>query len=303
MLISDGLLGALLALGSAVSFAGNRSFASRPLVKSDPSLATYVTVLVGVPIAAVAMFASNEEGTLFQLVPIVLIIFAAVGIFHFAIGRQTSYIAAKHIGANQSAPLISTQIVYSSLLAIALLGESVNIGIALGTMLILLGILLLEVRSSAAKRGGNLKLGYAAALVTSVIFGVSPLLIKVGFSTFSFYASSTFIAYAAALIFSALTNSPVKIFSGLRGIPRYALVYYLIAGVLAAVGQLFRFAALTYAPVVVVIPILASHPVFTVMMTRKLAKDYEVFRPRTVGAILLVVAGTILVALYSGTVP
>ncbi|MGI0085128.1 MAG: hypothetical protein ACREBQ_08605, partial [Nitrososphaerales archaeon] len=63
MVIPDGLLGALLALGSAVSFAGNRSFASRPLVKSDPALPTYVTLLVGVPVVAAAMLASNEEGT------------------------------------------------------------------------------------------------------------------------------------------------------------------------------------------------------------------------------------------------
>lgn len=303
MPIPYGLLGALLALGSSISFAGNRSFASRPLVKSDPVFATYVTLLVGVPVVTAAMLASNQEGTLLHLVPIILVIFAAVGIFHFAIGRQISYIAEKNIGANQAAPLISTQIVYSVLLAIAFLGESVNFGIGVGTVLILVGILLLEVRSSAAKRGGNLKKGYIAAIVTSVIFGVSPLLIKVGLSMFNFYASSTFIAYVTALIFYALTRSPVRIFSGLRTMPRYALVYYAIAGALSAVGQLFRFAALSYAPVVVVVPILASHPIFTVIMTRRLAKDYEVFRARTIGAIMFVVAGTVIVSLYSGTAP
>ncbi len=302
-LIANGFLGALLALGSALGFAGNRAFASRPLVKSDPVIPTYFTLIVGVVITGLAMFLFNQESTLFHTTIIVLIIFAAVGVFHFAIGRQISYLAEKNIGANQASPLISTQIVYAVLFAIAILGESINAGIAVGTVLILAGVLLLEVRSSAAKRGGKIKTGYVAALVTSVIFGISPLLIKVGLSIFDFYVSSTFIAYAAALIFYALTRRPSRIVSAINALPPYAVLFYVIAGILAALGQLFRFAALSIAPIVIVVPILASHPIFTVLMTRKLAKDYEVFRPRTIGAIVIVVLGTILVSLSSGNLP
>jgi drug/metabolite transporter (DMT)-like permease len=301
--LNDGFLGALLALGSAVAFAGNRAFVSRPLVKSDPEIPTYFTLVAGVIVTGIVMFLSNEEGNLLQMTLIVVVIFAAVGVFHFAIGRQISYIAEKNIGANQASPIISAQIVYAVLLAIALLGETVNLGIAIGTILILAGILLLEVRSSAAKRGGKIRTGYIAAFVTSVIFGLSPLLIKVGLSLYNFYASSLFMAYVAAMVFYALSRSPTKIAQGVRALPRYAFVSYVIAGILAGLGQIFRFDALSVAPVVIVVPILASHPIFTVLMTRKLAKDYEVFRPRTIGAILIVVIGTILVSIYSGNAP
>jgi len=254
-------------------------------------------------ITGVATAGSLQGPSLLSLTILIIAIFAAVGIMHFAIGRQLSYVAEKNIGANQAAPLISTQIVYSVLFAFLLLGESVNLEIIAGTALILGGDFLLEAKTSATKRGGSVRKGYVAAILTSVLFGFSPLLIKAGLGLFDYYNSATFLAYVAALVFYVITRNSGKIILGVKNLPRYALIYYLIAGSLAAIGQLFRFSALTFAPVVIVIPILASHPIFTVMMTRGLARDYEVFHLRTVSAIIVVVAGAILVGIASGTAP
>ncbi|MHB8566172.1 MAG: EamA family transporter [Nitrososphaerales archaeon] len=289
----------MLALGSSICFAGNRAFASRPLVKSDPQIPTFVSLIVGVIITGVATISFFQGISIFYLTVITFAIFGTVGIMHFAIGRQLSYIAEKNIGANQAAPLISTQIIYSVLFAIILLGETVNFEIVAGAAMILAGGFLLEAKSSAAKRGGNLRKGYIAAILTSVLFGFSPLLIKAGLASYDYFTAATFVAYATALIFYTLTRNAGRIIGQAVSLPRYALVFYLISGSLAAMGQLFRFSALSFAPVVIVIPILAAHPIFTVMMTRGLARDYEVFHARTISAIIIVVIGTIIVALSS----
>lgn len=246
------------------------------------------------------MMAFLHASDLLYLTALTFGMFAAVGIMHFAIGRQISYIAEKNIGANQAAPLISTQIIYSVILAIVLLGETVTPELVIGAAMILGGSLLLEARTSATKRGGMLRKGYVAAISTSLLFGISPLLIKWGLGIYDYYLGATFVAYAAALLFYVVSRSTPKIISATKALPRYALVYYIIGGSLAAFGQLFRFSALTFAPVVVVIPILAAHPIFTILMTRGLARDYEVFHVRTIAAILIVVVGTILVSLASG---
>jgi drug/metabolite transporter (DMT)-like permease len=246
------------------------------------------------------MVAFLHASDLLYLTALTIGIFAAVGIMHFAIGRQISYIAEKNIGANQAAPLISTQIIYSVILAIILLGETVTPELVVGAAMILGGSLLLEARASATKRGGTLRKGYIAAITTSLLFGISPLLIKWGLGMYDYYFGATFVAYAAAFLFYLLSRSTPKLVVSMKALPTYALIYYVIGGCLAAFGQLFRFSALTFAPVVIVIPILAAHPIFTILLTRGLARDYEVFHVRTIAAIFIVVVGTILVSLASG---
>jgi len=70
--------------------------------------------------------------------------------------------------------------------------------------------------------------------------------------------------------------------------------------VAAASAQLTRFAALSFTAVVTVVPILSSHPLFTYLMTRKLASDVEVFQVRTLLGMLLIVLGTVVVSYASG---
>jgi len=101
---------------------------------------------------------------LLRSTPFIILVFAAIGIFNFVIGRQLSYEAVKNIGANQTSPLLSVQIIYSILFAVLLLKEDVSVGTVLGSSLILIGVLLIEGVPNAIKRGGNAKWGYIAAL-------------------------------------------------------------------------------------------------------------------------------------------
>lgn len=272
-------------------------------MKSSAVVANYIGLITGVIILFSLVLALNQAQAFLFVTVWTVAVFATVGVLHFGLGRLLSYSSVKNIGANQAAPIISTQVLYALILAVIIFGENITLGIAVGSALVLFGVLILEGGLGASKRGGSRKKGYLAALATGGIFGFTPILIKAGLQTFHFYVSAILIAYATALAIYAVLVNPKKIASDIRSLPRYAIVSFVISGILSATSQIFRFGALNYAPIVVIVPILGAQPIFTVIFTHFLAKDVEVFNWRTILSIVLVILGTIIVSYSSGTAP
>ena len=75
------------------------------------------------------------------------------------------------------------------------------------------------------------------------------------------------------------------------------MILFSFAGVFAISTQIFRAAALNYAPVIIATPFLTSSNLFIPLMTWMIAKDVEVFNARTVLGIVIITAGLILVTL------
>jgi drug/metabolite transporter (DMT)-like permease len=301
-LVDATLVGVILAVCSAFCFAGNRAVGSGPLaVKgSDPTFVNYMSLLVGVPIAFVASAATLQILDLTTITLFAAAMFIVGGMFHFGLGRTLSYTSIKHIGANPTSALLTTQALYSLLLAVLLLGENLNAGIIAGTLLIIFGILFMEGRVSAARRGGRLNFGYATALLAGLIFGISPIVIKAGLTSFHFYAAATLVSFTSALLIYTLWMTPPRFVRSLKATPRSSLLPYVVMGVFGITAQLFRYASLTYAPVVVVAPLLATHPIFTMILTSRISKETEVFTTRTVLSIFVAAVGAILVGYSSG---
>ncbi|MHB8565836.1 MAG: EamA family transporter [Nitrososphaerales archaeon] len=299
-MISGNILGVILALFAAICFAGNRSFASKPLATSRPIVGTYISIAVGVFVSGVVVLADGQASAILFLTTVALILFALVGIFHFTVARQLSFVAIKNLGANETSAIVSTQILYSLVFAVLLLNEKVTLQIGAGSALILFGLLILDLRSGADKRKGSIKIGVLTALGTGLVYGLTPILIRSGLSLYHYYFAATFVAYVAAMLVFLVTTNPRKMCSEIKSLPRPALLSFVLAGVFAASAQLFRFWTLNIIPVVIVAPILASAPLFTLIFTRKLAYELEVFQPRIIISITMIVIGTIAVSLGSG---
>lgn len=301
-MVDGTILGISLALVSAFCFAGNRAVGSGPLSVpgSDPVFVNYMSLLVGVAVAFAVTLGTLQ---LFDLPTISLfaaLMFVVAGLFHFGLGRTLSYTSIKHIGANPTSGLLTTQAVYSLVLAFVVLGESVNAGIVIGTLMIMAGVLFMEGRLAAEKRGGVARLGYLAALSAGLIFGISPVAIKAGLGLFHYFAAATLVSFTAALAVYTLWVTPRRFTASLAKVSRPHLMAYLAMGLFGISAQLIRYAALGLAPVVVVAPVLATHPVFTVILTSKLSKDKEVFTLRTLSSIFIAAAGAVVIALSSG---
>jgi DME family drug/metabolite transporter len=301
-LVDAALFGIALALGSAFCFAGNRAVGSGPLSArdSDPVFVNYMSLLVGVPIAFVAAAGSLQVFDLPMITLFAAVLFVAAGIFHFGLGRTLSYTSIKHVGANPTSALLTTQALYSLVLAFLLLNETLNTGIVVGTLLIVFGILFMEGRLSAAKRGGVAKFGYIAALSAGLIFGITPVVIKAGLTSFHYYAAATLISFSAALLAYTLWVTPRRFAASVKKVPRSSMISYLVMGMFGISAQLMRYASLSMLPVVIVAPILATHPVFTVLLTSRLSKEKELFNARTITSILIAASGAVIVGYSAG---
>jgi drug/metabolite transporter (DMT)-like permease len=299
-LSAGAFLGITLAFLAAFFFGGNGALISRPLIREDPDVVNYIASLTGLVATLVATVIFGQLGSLLIVLPLALIIFVIFGIFHFGLSRFLAYTAIKHIGANQQAILSPTSVLYSFAFAVIFLHEGLSFDTLIGGIMIILGGILMEAKSSAAKRKGIAKIGIATALLAALIRGITPVVVKFGLHIFPYFLSASLIAYISAFVLTSAWTTPRRAIFAIRSMSRSTRSLIILAGLSASIANLFRFGALFYAPVVIAVPIVATSPVFTILMTKIFAGGVELLNFRTITSIVLVVLGGVIVAFYSG---
>jgi len=68
--------------------------------------------------------------------------FGLIGIINYVMGRQFNYISIRRIGVTKASPLFSSAPLFAMILAVSFLGESVNLAIITGTLIIVGGLYL-----------------------------------------------------------------------------------------------------------------------------------------------------------------
>lgn len=300
-MIPETLLGVLLAFGASLSIAAVGSFGSRPFMEfeSNPSNAAYVTLIISSIVLGSAVLLTGQAGLLLKMPLTTLAVFASVGIIQNAVGRRLWFVAIRHIGANQSNTLISTEVIYSVVFAVILLGERVGIVLEVGTALVFVGALLIEGRRSAGRRSGNAMLGYETSIAAAFLFGLTPILISYGLGPFPHFLPALFVTFSSATIFFSFTIRPKSMLAEVYKNVDRVFVPFIVISFLTIASQFFIFNSLLYAPVVFYAPILSTYPLFTVLFTRIQVRHIEVFGARTLLSALLVVVGAMLVSLAS----
>ena len=294
------LLGLVLSFLAALFFGGNGALVSRPLLRVDPDVVNYMASITGLIATFIATIIFGQLASLLTVSLFALIIFLAFGTFHFGVSRFFAYTSIKNIGANQQAILSPTSVLYSFAFSVIFLHEKLGLATLVGGILIILGGIMMEAKTSAAKRKGIVKIGITTALLASLIRGITPVLIKFGLGIFPYFLSASLIAYIAAFFFTSTWTRPGRAIAAMKSMGSNSRWLIIIAGLSASIANLFRFGALFYSPVVVVVPIVATSPVFTIFMTRMVAGGVELLNIRTITSIALVVIGGVVVAYYSG---
>ena len=118
------MLGALLAVLSAATFALNNASVRRGVLTGTVGQAMAITVPLGVPLFFLAALVTGHLGAVTEFSPKALIALALAGILHFVWGRYCNYRATRAIGANLVAPIQQVHLIISLSLAIWLLGNS-----------------------------------------------------------------------------------------------------------------------------------------------------------------------------------
>ena len=312
------MLGGFLALISAALFGLNNAATRRGVLKGTVFQGMAITVPLGVPLFFLACLAFGgfdavAEAGRFSLSAYIWL--ALAGFLHFVFGRYCNYRAIAAIGTNLASPIQQWELLVSLVFALVLLGEVLTPIKILGIVLLMLGPAIstqVEKRGTTKSKGPNPKPterafepryaeGYTYAFLSIFGYGLSPICVRAGLenATLSQSMAGGLISYSAAAIIMLVLIVALGQIKHVKDVEPEATKWFVFAGVMVFISQMFRYMALTIAPVSVVAPIMRIQAIFRIYFSWILTRNHEVFDKNVIIGTVISVVGAILLTLQT----
>ena len=290
------LFAALASLAwAAFSFLVKMALRDAPVLRVTAWLTTLNALLVTLLALAIvprASFTPKAQATFLWV--------ALAGVLHIGISRSFFYVAIHRLGPNRSVPVAMSYPFVTALLAWPLLGEPLTLRTVAGLAVLLLGISCI-VRSAPAQSAGGQgaspgwrTLGWIAAGVTSVLWGISAIFFKRASLDIHPVAVASFaLIVGAAVAWMIAAGEALR--SDLPPIPRRAWPWLLAASVFQATAvPAYRY-ALKHTLAVNVTAIVSAQPLVALLIGWLFLRASENITPLLCAGALLTVAGTLIV--------
>jgi len=135
------MLGILLSLAAAVTWGIGGVFVRLGAPDLKISTGTFVSLIPSLLLTLVTALAVNFQD--FASITLVGILwFGLIGVLNFRLGRHFNYLGIYLLGVSRSSPIIASSPLFAMVMAVTFLGESVNLFIIGGTMLVVAGLVL-----------------------------------------------------------------------------------------------------------------------------------------------------------------
>lgn len=287
----DAAIPVLLALVAACLFGVSTVTAKRGLMIVHPQAASLVVIGT---VVALYLLTSPLWMRAQDWFTLGFWIFVLNGLMHPFLSLYLALEATARTGPTVAATLSGTAPLFAAFTAIAFLGESINAWISLGTAATVVGVMTLSWSPKGA--GTLLRLALLFATGAAIVRGLNHTIGKWGLETMPNVFMASFVSFSvsfcgALLVYRLRTGSLVV------RIPRAGLGYFVLTGMIIAVAVLCMYGGLATGRVVVVSPIIAAYPVFT-LLTALMFKQ-ESLTLKLAAGVLLVVGGVALVGLGS----
>ena len=261
----------------------------RGLVNSNTWTALVFSLPMGPPLYLVLVMLAGES---LNLSTQAILFFAVAGLV--ALGaRGISFLSIDRVGASVSTTLLGTKPFFASFIAITLLGEEMTIQIALGTMMIFIGIAILHL---GEKRGRTFQRRHLLLpIVASAGFAIFDILVRVGvlFSN-SPLAGSFYSAVGGLMVFFAVVIPTRKRVIKMNS---KSIKYFVLVGFAITVAIAAQFIALSLGNVIIIAPLTSTMPFFAVILAAVFLRDLERIGSKTLFSALFIVAGAVMIVL------
>ncbi len=136
---------------AAIGFGSSAALARLGLQRVPPTLAVFISLCTGFLFTFILVLTLHLQDAL-ALSPRAFLWFFLFAIITFPLARLLNYTAISLAGTSRSAPVLAISPIFSTLLALIVLGEKPNMLIGLGILVTVLGMALIlsEKRSDAA---------------------------------------------------------------------------------------------------------------------------------------------------------
>ncbi|HEV8725725.1 MAG TPA: DMT family transporter [Candidatus Binatia bacterium] len=275
----------VLALITSVLYASALVSARAGMRYSNPTTVTLVSILMQNLILWTAVLLTRGV----PAVPVAgILLFTLVGIFQLGV-RLFAYTGVAKIGASRSSALQSVSPLISAAIAITMLGEQTSLLIIVGTVLIVVGIILISWKPKQQLPGfhrWHLLLPIGAAFLSGINHPIRRYVLTMANEPLFFAALMGAVSLGGFLVY--LGGSPE---SHRLVWNRQAIGPFLATGLCETLSILFIITAISLGRVVVVVPIATSYPVWSLIQARIFLRDVESVNWKIVTGILSVVAG------------
>lgn len=277
----------VIALISAFSYSSVSISARLGLKHSTPLTATCVALGVRTVTLWSAVFLT---GGVPQVTFLALFLFVILGVMQSATSLLT-FTGISKIGASRSQPLRSAYPLWSAIIAITVLQEEMGIAVLGGTLFVVAGIILISWQpetTGSTYRWWHVLFPLGASFLAGIAFPVRRYALTI---------SNEPLFFAALLAAVALACLVAYLFLGISDQwpvwhPK-AVLPFIVAGGFETLAALLSLIAVSIGRVVVVAPIVATSPLWTLVMTVIFLRGLERVNARTVIGTFSVVAGTI----------
>ena len=229
-------------------------------------------------------------------------IFAFTGVMQPALSMYFANEAYSRAGATVVSTFACTSPMFAAALAIAFLDERLTLAVAAGTVLIVFGITTLA--WMPAPRGTAMTVGRGAVLaalvfatLTAAIRGLNQVIGKVGIDLLPSPFMAGFASFGVSFAILGVA------YRWRRGrwpgrFPRPALICFVVNGLCVSMGIGLLYAALMMGTVTVVAPLMATFPVFTLLVAA--AVGDERITAKLLFGVAVVVAGVAVISASFG---
>lgn len=281
-----------IALISAFAYSSVAIAARLGLNYSTPLIATWIALGVRTFALWTAVFI---RGGIPDVEPFAVLLFVGLGVMQTATSYLT-FTGVSKIGAARSQPLRSSYPLWSAAIAIIVLHEEAGAAVLLGTFLVVAGVVLISWQTESKNPDYNswwhalFPLG--ASLLAGIAFPVRRYALGISNEPLFFAALLALVSLLCLLISSPLRKKQQATLDHKKGIG-----WLVIAGGFEALAALLSLVAVSVGKVVVVAPIVATSPLWTLGMSALFLRGLETISVRTILGTLSVVAGTVAVIL------
>jgi drug/metabolite transporter (DMT)-like permease len=309
------VLGAILSLLSAASFALNITAARRGVVTGTPMQGTALTVPIGVACFLPAAVAAAQIAHFDAFSLAAAGWMAGVGLLHFLVGRYCNYRANQAAGVNITAPVIQMQIVVTLALAVIVLHEPCSILQIVGAVVMLAGALVTQYQrpgsAAGSGRAGRERMrpsktvfvarylpGYLFASLASLAYGTSPIMARFALEGAGPAGGilGGLIAYCAATAVVGLMMTWPPLRREVVAVKRENIRWFAYSGVFVALAQGFFLSAVAVAPIMLVSPLLQFSLLFRLLFSKLFNPDHEIFGWLVVTGVATSIVGSLIVS-------
>lgn len=219
-------------------------------------------------------------------------VFVLVGLIQPGGTRFLAYLSVQKVGVAVTAPLRATTPLFSSLLAIIVLGEQLTVPVAIGTALVVSGIVTISLRRADATSWLNIYV--VLPLLSSFVAGSTQVIRKIGLAQIPMPILGAAVTTGTSLIVIVLSillsrKSSALIFN------RTSVKYFSLAGFTITMGVASVYMSLYLSDVVVVAPLSSLSPLFSLILAAIFLREVEVITLRVIIAACFIVSGVVLI--------